>query len=119
MTIGMVNCLRCGTANMGGAQFCSGCGGQVGVQNVVPLKTGNGRAILALVLGIVGLLFCGFTAIPGAVLAWMEMQAVREGRAPQANAGMAKVAFWLNLITLVLTVFVCLGFGALGFLGSF
>lgn len=115
MTIGMVNCMRCGTANIGGAQFCSGCGGPVGVQT----KTGNGRAIIALVLGIVGLVICGFTAIPGAILAWMEMQAVREGRVPQANGGMAKLAFWINIVALVLTVFVCLGFGALSFLGGF
>jgi hypothetical protein len=110
--------MRCGTGNISGAQFCSGCGGQV-MQNVAPPPGGNGRAIIALVLGIVGLVFCGFTAIPGAILAWMEMQAVREGRAPQSNGGMAKVAFWINIVALVLTVFVCLGFGALSFLGGF
>ncbi|MBS1807888.1 MAG: DUF4190 domain-containing protein [Acidobacteria bacterium] len=122
MNISMTNCMRCGSANVGGAQFCSGCGATLGFQNIGPQpvqKTGNGRAILALVLGIVGLVLCGFTAIPGAILAWMEMQAVREGRAPQANGGMAKAAFWINIAALVLTVFFCLGFGLLGSLSGY
>lgn len=102
MNISMTNCMRCGSANVGGAQFCSGCGGQIGMNPAPP--TGNGRAIIALVLGIAGLFFCGFTAIPGAIMAWMEMQAVREGRSPQTNGGMAKIAFGINLVALVLTV---------------
>jgi uncharacterized membrane protein len=101
----MIQCMRCGNANVSGAQFCSGCGLQLGmVVPPPPPPAGNGRAVIALVLGIVGLFFCGFTAIPGAILAWMEMQAVRAGRAPNSNGGMAKAAFWVNIVALVLTV---------------
>lgn len=102
MTLAL-NCLRCGNSNFNYAQFCAGCGAQLNWGQQAQ-KTGNGRAILSLVLGLVGLLFCGFTAIPGAILGWMEMQAVREGRAPQSNGGTAKIAFWLNVAVLVLTV---------------
>jgi uncharacterized membrane protein len=105
MTLAL-NCVRCGNSNFNYAQFCAACGGHLnwGQQHVGPTPaTGNGRAMVALVLGIAGLLFCGFTAIPGAILAWIEMQAVREGRAPQANGTMAKIAFWLNAAVLVLT----------------
>lgn len=104
MNISMTNCMRCGSNNIGGAQFCSGCGAQLGLVGPAP-RTGNGRAVIALVLGIVGLFFCGFTAIPGAIMAWMEMQAVQAGHAPQSNSGMAKIAFWVNIVALVLTVF--------------
>lgn len=103
MTLAL-NCLRCGQTNLNYAQFCASCGLQLNWgQQVGPTPTtGNGRAILALVLAIAGFLFCGLTAIPGAILAWLEMQAVREGRAPQSNRGIAKLAFWLNLIVLAL-----------------
>lgn len=102
MTLAL-NCSRCGNSNFNYAQFCAACGSPLnwGQQRQT---TSNGRAILALVLGLVGLFFCGFTAIPGAILAWLEMQAVREGRAPQTNGGMAKIAFWVNIVALVLTV---------------
>lgn len=107
MTMQMIQCLRCGSNNINRAQFCAACGSPLDWGQQVgptPPPVGNGRAIIALVLGIAGFLFCGFPAIPGAVLAWMEMQAVREGRAPQANGGMAKIAFWINVAALVLTV---------------
>lgn len=111
MTLAL-NCLRCGNTNLNYAQFCAACGSQLNWgQTVGPTpapRSGNGRAIIALVLGLAGLFFCGFTAIPGAILAWVEMQAVREGRAPQSNSGMAKIAFWINIVALVLTVFAVL-----------
>ena len=114
----MPNCMKCGSANISGAQFCSSCSAPCGVPCPEPQSTGN-RAMIALVLGIVSIFMCGLTAIPGAILAWMEMQAVKEGRVPQANGGMAKTALWLNLAALVLTVFGCLGFGLLGGLSMY
>jgi hypothetical protein len=114
MTIGMIHCARCGSANVGGAQFCSGCGSQLRMVMPPPPPAGNGRAVIALVLGIAGLFFCGFTAIPGAILAWLEMQAVREGRAPQSKDGMAKIAFWINIVALVLTAVAIVLMGLFG-----
>lgn len=116
MNISMTNCMRCGCNNIGGAQFCSGCGAQLGLNHgptPVP-PTSNNRAMIALVLGIAGLFFCGFTAIPGAIMAWMEMQAVQAGRAPQTNGGMAKIAFGVNIVALVLTVFAVALMGLFG-----
>lgn len=110
MNINMTNCVRCGSANISGAQFCSGCG--AAASQALP-QGSNSRAIIALVLGIVGLIACGLTAIPGVILAWLEMDAVKTGKSPQANAKMAKAAFWINIAALVFTLF-CLGFGLLG-----
>lgn len=107
MNISMTNCLRCGSNNINRAQFCSGCGAPLENMRAQPIppSTNNNRAMIALVLGIAGLFFCGFTAIPGAIMSWMEMQAVREGRVPANNGGMAKIALGVNVVALVLTVF--------------
>ena len=118
----MTNCMKCGSANISSAQFCSSCSAPCGVPCPEPQpasQTNSNRAMIALVLGIVSIFVCGFTAIPDAILAWMEMQAVKERRVPQANGGMAKTALWINLAALVLTVFGCLGFGLLGGLSMY
>jgi ribosomal protein L37E len=100
MTLTM-NCSHCGNSNFNHAQFCAGCGARLNWgQQTQP--TSQGRAILALVLGIIGLFSGGLTAVPGAVLSWMEMRAVRAGHAPQSNGTMAKIAFGVNIAVLAL-----------------
>jgi len=48
---------------------------------------------------------CGpFTSVPGIFLAKKDMDEIAAGRAPQLNEGWAKGAFYLNVISLVLTV---------------
>jgi hypothetical protein len=78
----------------------------------------SGRAITSMVLSLVSLVTCGFLfSIPGMILGKMEMDAIREGRAPQAGETFAKVGFWLGL---VVTVISCVlgGLWALAFVGS-
>lgn len=67
----------------------------------------SGRAITSMVLSIVSLVTCGFLlSIPGMILGRMEMNAIREGRAPQAGETYAKVGFWLGLaVTIISCVF--------------
>jgi hypothetical protein len=55
--------------------------------------------MFSLILGILSFLCCGpFTGIPGAILGKMEMDAIKQGRAPEANMGMAKAGFWISII---------------------
>lgn len=53
------------------------------------------RAIIALVLVIVGLLCCGpFTGVPGAIVGWLELDAINNGKSPVAGKWMAQVGIW-------------------------
>jgi hypothetical protein len=75
----------------------------------------------ALGLGIASFFCCGpFTAIPGIFMAKKDMDAIASGQAPHLNEGWAKGTYYLNIISLVLSVaFICLwvsmrGLGGLG-----
>jgi hypothetical protein len=58
---------------------------------------------VSLILGVTGFLFCGpFTAIPGLIVGKTELNAIREGRSPASNEGLAKAGFYVNLAVLVL-----------------
>lgn len=55
--------------------------------------------MISLILGILSFLCCGpFTGIPGAILGKMEMDAIKQGRSPETNLGMAKAGFWISII---------------------
>lgn len=59
----------------------------------------------AIGLGIAALFCCGpFAAIPGLFLAKKDMDDFASGRAPHLNESSAKVAFYLNVIALILSV---------------
>lgn len=79
----------------------------------------SGRAIAALIVSIVSLVICCWPAgIVGAVLGKMEMNAIQEGRAPQAGETMAKVGFYLGIAgTAISLLFTALYF--LRFFASF
>jgi hypothetical protein len=75
----------------------------------------SGRAIAALVLGIVSFVMCCTPAgIIGIVLGKMEMNAIREGRAPRAGESVAKVGFYLGIVATAISLLV----GGLYFLGA-
>jgi len=79
--------------------------------------TGNNTK-WALGLGIAAFFCCGpFTAVPGIFMAKKDMDDFAAGRAPQLNDGLAKGAFYLNIIALGLSILgICLFFGRLGML---
>lgn len=53
------------------------------------------RAIIALVLAIVGLVCCGpFAGIPAAIVGWMEIDSINKGQSPAAGKWMAQVGLW-------------------------
>jgi hypothetical protein len=83
---------------------------------------GTGASVLgqntkwAIGLGNAALFCCGpFTAIPGLFLAKSDMDAYASGRAPYLNESSAKVAFYLNIAALILSVIGILFFWGRGF----
>jgi hypothetical protein len=69
----------------------------------------SGRAIAALVLSIVALISCCFGwpfGIVGIVLGKMEMNAIRDGRAPQSGESLAKVGFYLGIAATAISLLV-------------
>ena len=78
----------------------------------------SGRAIASLVLSILGLVGCMFFgSIPGMILGKMEMNAIREGRAPQAGDAIAKVGFYVGIAATVIYGLGGLVFALLFFIG--
>lgn len=69
-----------------------------------PMQAASGRAVAALILGILSLVCMGFLAgIPAIILGKMEMNAIRAGTAPAAGESAAKVGFVLGIIGTTLT----------------
>lgn len=99
---------------------------QVSVQQV----GASGRAIAAMILSIVSLLLCclacclpiGIFTLPisivGIVLGKMEMSAISEGRAPQAGETMAKVGFYLGIVSAAIS-FLLFALNVLGIISFF
>ena len=63
----------------------------------------SNRGIIGLVLVIVGLLCCGpFTSLPGAIMGWLELSAIKEGKAPADGLMIAQIALWGGIAVAVL-----------------
>ena len=61
--------------------------------------------MFSLILGILSLVCCGpFSGIPGAILGKMEMDAIKQGRSPESNMGMAKAGFWISIVGTALSI---------------
>ena len=53
---------------------------------------------------IAGFLCCGpFLTIPGAILGWMEMSAIKQGKSSESGLAMAQIAFWGGIALTILT----------------
>ncbi|MGE0130056.1 MAG: DUF4190 domain-containing protein [Blastocatellales bacterium] len=82
---------------------------QYGYANQMSAQQGgaSGRAIAAMILSIVSIFTCGpFMSIPGIILGKMEMDAIREGRASAAGETLAKIGFYVGIVS---TAIYCLG----------
>lgn len=65
----------------------------------------SNRPVIAICLVIAGLVCCSvFTMVPGSILGWLEMRAIKEGRAPESGLAMAQIAFWGGMIMSVLSI---------------
>lgn len=61
------------------------------------------QAVLALILGIVGLFSCGITSVVGFFIARKELDGIDQGRRDPANHGTARAA---KIISIVVTCFI-------------
>ena len=74
------------------------------VANPGQSQSSSTQAIVALVLGILGIICCGLLAPIAWYLGSQEVKAIREGRSPVAGEGLAKAAMILGIIGTVIFV---------------
>ncbi|MDX2033661.1 MAG: DUF4190 domain-containing protein [Blastocatellia bacterium] len=74
-----------------------------------PVREGaSGRAIGAMILSLISVFTCGpLFSIPGMIMGKKEMDAIRNGQAPPAGETMAKIGYYVGIVS---TVLACLGF---------
>lgn len=74
--------------------------GNQGVQQNFAKPSGgaSSRATQSAILAVVALLCCGFlTGIPAAIMGWLEIQAIKEGKSSPDGMMMAQVGLWLGI----------------------
>ncbi|MBS1794288.1 MAG: zinc ribbon domain-containing protein [Acidobacteria bacterium] len=70
-----------------------------------PAPGASGRAIASLALTIGGLLLCCLlSSVPGAILGWMEVSAIKEGRSSPKGMTMAQIGLWGGLVVTLLNL---------------
>lgn len=112
-------CPKCNQMNPAEAAFCLNCaspiavaGGPIGAPpqygNAPPVFPGaqqSQKGLVSLILAIVALICCGpFAGIPAAILGWMELDAIKSGRAPADNKWMALVGLWGGIASTILHI---------------
>jgi hypothetical protein len=82
----------------------------------------SNRAMISAILAVLALFCCGFlTGIPAAIMGWLEIQAIKEGKAPADGMMMAQVGLWLGIagtiINAILNIigFILLSLGGRGY----
>jgi hypothetical protein len=107
--------------------FCENCASPLGVVNQ-PFQVNAGtqpgmnpqpsqKPMIALVLAISAVFCCGpFTGLPSAIVAWLELTAIKEGRSSPDGRTMATIALWGGVIATVIHIglwFLWMLFGAM------
>jgi len=133
----VVTCPHCAAANPEYSKFCNQCGQQLtaaptvvspAAPHVLPMaQPASGKAVAALVLGILSLVLAGFTAgffpgIPAMILGKLEKDEIAAGRAPVSGKSLARIGFWLGLagtvisgiVVIALIIFLLARVGAVG-----
>jgi hypothetical protein len=65
----------------------------------------SNRAIAAVIVSSLSLLICCFPiGLVGTLLAKFELNAIREGTAPQGGEKIAKIGFYLGIVSIVLSI---------------
>lgn len=110
----VVTCPHCAAANPEYSKFCNQCGQQLtaaptvvspAAPHVLPMaQPASGKAVAALVLGILSLVLAGFfTGIPAMILGKLEKDEIAAGRAPVSGESLARIGFWLGLAGTVIS----------------
>lgn len=118
-------CPKCNQPNPAEAAFCLNCatpigappppfiGQQPGAQNWAPAgnaqQNASGdygqKAIAALIMAILALICCGpITGVPGAIVGWLELDSIKNGRSPAGGRWMALVGLWGGIISSIIHV---------------
>lgn len=125
-------CPGCGQANPVDAAFCHKCATSLAGQQSGPTQQSppnqqwnppaggpamgtapqssqavatSNKPMIAVGLVALGLICCfPIASIAGAIMGWMEMNAIKEGRSPQSGMGMAQGALWGGIIVTILTI---------------
>ncbi|MEO3790048.1 DUF4190 domain-containing protein [Nonomuraea sp. B10E15] len=74
-------------------------------------RSTNGMAVASLVLGIIGLVFCGLTSIPGVILGHVALSRIK--RTGEEGSGMAIGGLVTSYITVVIWLLCWLIFGGM------
>lgn len=106
-------CQKCGTINPPQATFCQNCAAQLtqdppqwdkgggSGQNTVQAATQ--RPLIAMILAIAAFFCCGpLLGIPAAILGWLELSAIKEGRSPASGKTMASIGLWGGIASTVI-----------------
>lgn len=66
----------------------------------------SGRAIASVILTICALVLCCgvLTSIPGAILGWLEISAIKEGRSSPGGLMFAQIGLWGGIIITILAI---------------
>ncbi len=124
-------CPRCGDSNSADAKFCRFCASPLPLSATGtdkqrnqprPPDAASARAVGALALSIGGLLLCCvLTSVPGAILGWMEINAIKQGQASPKGMTFAQIGLWggiaatvVNLLFYGFYLLLMLGAGANG-----
>jgi len=116
-------CPKCGSPNPPQAAFCHNCATALGPQQPNPVngqqfvaaQPQTQKAMISMILAIAAFLCCGpFLGIPAAILGWLELTAIKEGRADAGGKTMATVGLWGGIAATVLHV---VGYGVWVLLG--
>lgn len=78
----------------------------------------SSRATTSAILSFAGLFCCGILGIAGAIMGWLEVQAIKEGKSSPAGMSMAQMGMWVGIIAVVLNIIGGILFVFLGMLGS-
>jgi Domain of unknown function (DUF4190) len=75
--------------------------------------------MIAMVLAIGGIFCCGpVLGVPAAILGWLELDAIKSGRAPEGGKTMAMVGLWGGIAATVIHIVIWILWVFLGALSS-
>jgi len=125
-------CPKCGLSNPSEAAFCHNCAAPLNntPQAPPPFQAGGGQGymtappesqkpMIAMILAIGAFLCCGpLLGIPAAILGWLELTAIKEGKAPAKGKTMASIGLWGGIAATVIHIVGYVIFMALGMLGG-
>jgi len=102
-------CPKCHQLNPAEAAFCLNCASPIGPialpQQFAGAPAASQKGLISLILAIVALICCGpFAGIPAAILGWMELDSIKNGRSPADNKWMAMVGLWGGIASTVLHI---------------